>query len=60
MSQCPYCREQLVRVSVYHDAHEFYCADCGITVTIRELELDEIKQIENSLQSNEVEEDLLW
>ena len=63
MSNCPYCREELVRISIYHDTCEFYCADCGITVSITELEPEEIKQIEDSLRSSdkdEHEEVLLW
>ena len=62
MSHCPYCREELVRLSIYHDSHEYYCSDCGITVTITELDPEEIKQIEDSLldKSREDEEVLLW
>ena len=62
MSQCPHCGEPLISISIYHDTHEYYCIECKLTVSVTQLEPEEIKQLEDSLSSklDDEEDDLLW
>ena len=61
MSQCPLCRETLIKLSHYHEDDEYFRDNCEIIVIVKELEPEEIKQIRKSIEeksSEDWEEDL--